>query len=141
MNLRDELLAIRSQAGAITPNTVKEAARPPDHPLHSTVFDKPVGEAAEAYYTERAHQLIRSVRIKLPSNNPIESREIRAFQAVRGNDVHSYVYEPSEEVAENPFSRELVLREMERDWRQLRQRYERFAEFTEMIRRSIEDAA
>lgn len=33
--------------------------------------------------------------------------------------------------------RALVLRDMERDWKQLRSRYETFAEFTEMIRKDI----
>lgn len=139
MNLRDELLAIRAEHGVLTPAVVLEAARPKDHPLHSRVFDKPVKEAAEAYYLERAHELIRVARIRFPAVDTSDNRTLRAFQAVRGDDETGYVYEPTEEVATDPFVRQLVLREMEREWRQLKARYEHFTEFIAMVAADLAD--
>ena len=140
MNLRDELLKIRDASGALTPEAVKEAARPKDHPLHSVIFDKPVKEAAEAYYTARAHQVIRIARIRFPTIDPQDRRTIRAFQAVRSSegDTPQYVYEPTEEVVLDPVAMEMLLREMERDWRQLKTRYEHLEEFRAMVARELE---
>lgn len=137
MNLRDELLAVREQHGVLTPAILREAARPKDHPLHSRVYDKAPAEAAEAYYLQRAHDLIVSVRIKLPSGDLAEGRDVRAFQAVRGTDANTFVYDPSEEVAADPLRRAIVLREMEREWKVMQSRYSMFAEFIEMVRRDL----
>lgn len=142
MNLRDELMQIRSERGELTPRNVFDTARDPQHPLHPIVFDKPVEQAAEAYYLDRCARLIRAVRLKLPTGDPSEPRDIRAFQAVRQGDAPTtFVYEPSEEVAVDPLKRAIVLREMEREWRQLRRRWETFREFTELIRREAEELA
>ncbi len=63
-----------------------------------------------------------------------DRRTVRAFQAVRSEQSTSlYTYEPAEEVAADPFRRQLVLREMEREWKQLRTRFEMFEEFTAMV--------
>lgn len=135
MNLRDEMMAIREEHGRLTPEIVVEAARPKSHPLHDRVFDRRPADAAEAYYRLRAHELIRSVMVSYRKpGKPSES--VRAFHAVR--DDQGYAYQPAEEVAADPFTRSLVLRDMERDWQQLRARYEQFAEFTEMVRRDLE---
>lgn len=140
MNLRDELLKVREEYGVLTPEVLKDAARPKSHPLHSRIFDKAPKDAAEAYYTQRAQELIRVVKIRFPTIDPGDKRTVRAFQAVRGTD-QAYTYEPSEEVAADPFRRELVLREMEREWKQLKARYEAFVEFSEMVRRDLGEEA
>lgn len=139
MSLREQLRAIYDEHGRLTPDLVVQTARPKNHPLHPRVFDKPQREAAEAYYRDRAHELIQSVRIVYSEATDQEpDRSVRAFQAVRRED-GQHVYEPSEKIAEDPFSRELVLRDMERDWTALRRRYEAFVEFVTMIRRDLED--
>lgn len=132
-DLRGHLQAIRDQHGRLTPALVVEAARPKNSPLHTAVFDRSPKEAAEAWYRERAHQLIRKARITYVAQDEI--RDVRAFQCVRTPD--SFVYEPSEEVAQDPFMRTMVLRDMERDWRTLRARYGHFEEFVELITRDI----
>lgn len=137
MNLRDELLAVREEHGVLTPRVLLEAVRPKDHPLHARVFDKAPKEAAEAYYLQRAHDLIVSVRIKVPSGDAAEKRDVRAFQAVRGTDANTFVYDPSEEVAADPLRRAIMLRDMEREWKTLQARYSMFAEFVEMVRRDV----
>ncbi len=134
MNLRDELLRIREEHGYLNAEILKEAARARNHPLHSRIFDKAPREAAEAYYTERAHELIRVARVRFPTLDMGDRRTVRAFQAVRSEQSTSlYTYEPAEEVAADPFRRQLVLREMEREWKQLRTRFEMFEEFTAMV--------
>jgi len=54
-----ELLRIDKEG--LTPNDVKEAARPDDSPLHADVFPVGPSEAAERYYTERAGYLIAAL--------------------------------------------------------------------------------
>lgn len=138
MNLRDELLAIRQEYGRLTPDTVLQAARPRNHPLHARVFDRAPRDAAEAWYRHRAHELIQEVRISYRKpGQPTTS--VRAFYAVP--DAEGYAYQPAEEVADDPLTRAIVLRDMERDWKQLRSRYERFAEFVAMVKRDVEAEA
>lgn len=133
MSLRDELQAIHDQHGRLTPALVVETARPKNHPLHARVFDLAPREAAEAWYEHRAHELIRSVKITVTRADEQADIRMRAFLAVRADGPESYVYEPAEEVAADPFTRQLVLRDMEREWRQLLQRYEQFQEFLELV--------
>lgn len=73
--------------GYVTPMMVREAARPKDSPGHAFVFNVPPGEASELYYLERAHELLRRVKVKV--NDPItqEPKVIRFFHAVPGEQV------------------------------------------------------
>jgi len=131
-DLKTELEKIYDQHGHLTPELVVETARPDDHPLHCAVFDKDAGQAAEAYYRERAHQLIRTVRVAYkPEAKPTDT--IRWFHVVRQED--GFVYHPADKIAQDPLLARLVLADMEREWRQLRTRYEQFTEFWEMVRR------
>jgi hypothetical protein len=134
VSLRDQLQEIYDTHGKLTPELVVAAARPKDHPLHGRVFDRKPEEAAEVYYRERARDLIRSVRVTYrAAADGVPSGDVRAFQAIRSDGVDEYVFEPAEKVAADPLLRALVLRDMEREWKQLRERYERFAEFIEMV--------
>jgi hypothetical protein len=138
--LREQLDAILEEQGELTPAVVVEAARPRDHPLHAQVFDRPQREASEAWYRHRAHVLIRKARVTYRrSEDDDEGLTIRAFHAVRLE--RGYTYKPAEEVAADPFQRQLVLRDMQREWRQLRLRYERFSEFLELVRSDLDEAA
>lgn len=136
MSLRDEMQAIYNQHGRLTPALVVETARPKNHPLHSKVFDRPKGEAAEAWYKHRAHELIQSVKIVYREATEEQSeKKVRAFHAVRSES--GVEYRPAEEIAEDPFARQLVLRDMEREWKQLLARYEHFEEFLEMVKGDV----
>jgi len=44
------------------------------------------------------------------------------------------VYLPAEEIASDPMAARLLLRDMERDWRQLKARYEEFEQFWALVR-------
>lgn len=135
-DLRDILQGIYEQHGTLTPDLVARLAKPKGHPLHERIYDRPPGEAAEAWYRSRAHELIRSVRIVYREATETEAAaSVRAFHAVRsnGDDDGSYVYEPVDRVISDPFSRQLVLRDMERQWKELLARYKHFEEFVKMV--------
>ncbi len=101
MNLRDWTLALYAQHGALTPDIVKEAARPDDSPAHGFVFNVPPAEAAEGYYLERAHRLIQLVRVVYRSVPDEPPRRIRVWHAVTG-DEQARVYEPLDVIMQRP---------------------------------------
>jgi hypothetical protein len=139
MSLRDELQKIYESRGSLTPSIVLDEARDPAHPLHSR-FMWDDTDAAESWRRHQAQDLIRSVRVRYAEATDKEpARSVRAFHAVRREDGH--VYEPAEKVAEDPFTKRLVLADMQRDWLALKRRYEQFAEFAAMVRTDLEEAA
>lgn len=138
MSLREHLQAIYDANGTLTPELVVEAARGKSSPLHALVFDRKPRDAADAWYRHRAHELIQSVRISYERSDG-EPQSVRAFVAVRSEVGH--VYEPAEKVAMDPLLREIVLRDMEREWRQLHARYGHFAEFIDLVGGTLKVAA
>lgn len=139
MNLREHLQAIHDRHGVLTPVIVLDEARDPAHPLHSRfLWDD--SEAAESWRKHQAQELIRSVKVRYVEATDTEpARSVRAFHAVRREDGH--VYEPVEKVVEDPFTKRLVLADMEREWKALKRRYQQFAEFADMVRHDLEEAA
>jgi hypothetical protein len=140
VSLREQLQAIYDRHAQLTPALVVDEARDEQHPLHDR-FEWNDAVAGEAWRREQAHQLIRSVRIvyrEADEKNPEQS--VRAFHAVRSEKGH--VYEPVDKVTTDPFTAQLLLKDMEREWKALRRRYEQFSEFYAMVRRDVgEDAA
>lgn len=137
-DLRGELLKVRQDRGELTAQGVVDTARAPGHPLHSR-FEWDDAVAGESWRLHQAGALIRSVR--LTYREPDEKspgRTVRAFVAVPSASGH--VYDPAEEVAEDPFRRQLVLTSMTREWQALHRRYSEFSEFVELVRRDIGDA-
>lgn len=135
MNLRDELTKIYKQHGELTPRIVVEAAKRKDHPLHGAVYDVPPAMAAERYYLARAHELIQSVKIKYRDPKTSKPYDIRGFHAIAGTSGHTY--KPTDEVVNDPLLRAIVLRDMERDWRNLHARYGTFVEFLQMVQKDL----
>lgn len=132
MSLRDQLQALYDQHNVLTPDLIVDVARDPEHPLHSR-FQWDDGLAADSWRKAQAHELIRSVRVVYREADEKQSaRTVRSWHAVRTDKGH--VYEPAEKVASDPFLSRLVLADMEREWKQLRRRYEEFDEFWQMIR-------
>lgn len=134
MSLRDRLQGIYDNNGYLTPALVVDTARDEADPLHEH-FEWDDAVAGEAHRREQARQLIRSVRVTYAKPTGEES-SVRAYQAVRTPD-RGNVYESTEKVAQDPFLARLVLRDMERDWRQLKRRYDEFEEFWELIRADV----
>lgn len=137
--IREQLQTIYEEHGQLTPALVVEAARPKSSPLHSKVFDVAPAAAAERYYLDRARALIRSVKVTYRDQDTDRPVTVRAFHAVAGPQGH--VYEPLDHVADDPLLRALVLRNMEREWRQLHARYGAFTEFLALVRQDLEGTA
>lgn len=113
MSVREWALGLREEHGMLTPAIVLEAARPEDSPAHGYVFNIPVEEAAEEYYLERAHKLIRSVRIVIQPSPQEPPRHVRFFVAIPGEE-DAFVYEPITEVVNDPEKMEEARKAAER---------------------------
>lgn len=99
--LQTWLTEIYEDNGYLTPELVREAARPEDSPAHPWVFNVPLGEAAEQYYLSRAHELIRRVKVTIVAQGDSEPRRVRFFHALPGEEA-SYVYEPLDVIRQSP---------------------------------------
>lgn len=130
MTLREALQDIYERRGQLDPDIVLEEARPVSSPIHDR-FEWDDSVAAEAWRKEQAHELIRSVKVVYAKPDTDQRIEIRQWHAVSSPTGHTY--EPLEKVSTDPLLRQLVLRDMEREWRQLKGRYETFSEFTTMV--------
>jgi len=143
VTLRDALQTVYARHGKLTPQIVVDEARAAQDEAGQLLrgrleWDDAV--AGEAHRRQQAHEMIRSVRVvyrEATDKKPEQS--IRAFHAVRGNEGH--VYEPLDKVSADPFLSRLVMADMEREWRQLKSRWEHFREFMEMVRRDVDAEA
>lgn len=136
-SLRDELLAIRAEHGKLTPAVVVEAAGAEDHPLHDR-FEWDDSVAGQKYRLIQARELIRVVREKYIDRSGAPA-DVRTFHAIPRSD--GMAYEPLDEIVRDDIASKVLLQSMEREWRLLRARYERFAEFREMILRDLQEGA
>jgi len=135
-NLRDVLMAIRAKRGELTPPIVVEEASDPAHPLHHR-FEWDDTEAAIKYRLLQAQQLLR-VKYKTDVGN--KRGDLRAFWVRREADGSpTSTYEPIEEIILDPMQRELMLRQMRRDWQTFKKRYQHMEEFVEEVRRDLDD--
>jgi hypothetical protein len=128
-DLRSQLEAIYLHRGKLTPEMVVDTARPKKHPLHAR-FEWDDKIAGEAHRRQQAHDLITSVKVVFACGEKAE--KVRAFHAVRGTE-EEYVYMPAEKIAADPMLREVLLRDMEREWKQMHSRYGHFQEFVELV--------
>lgn len=130
-DLRTELLKIREQHGILTPRIVAEAARPRSHPLHDKVYDVPKNEAAERYYIANAAKLLRVTFRTDVGGRPAD---LRSFWVVKGNDEEPRSqYVPIEEIIQDPMARTIMLRQMLREWKRFKARYQVYEEFAQMV--------
>ncbi len=129
-DLRSELLAVRKEYGTLTPANVVEAARAEDHPLHDR-FEWDDAAAGEKYRLAQARQLIRVVR---ETYTDVRGRptDVRTFHAVPRAE-GGMAYEPLDEIVRDDIASKVLMASMEREWRQLKARYERFAEFRALV--------
>lgn len=139
MSLRDILQGIYDQHGELTTALVLDEARDENHPLHNR-FEWDDAAAGEQWRHGQAAELIRSVKVVYKeATEKEEERTVRAYHAVRSPK--GFAYQPAEKVAEDPLMRRMLLADMQRDWQDLKRRYQRFAEFADMVRADLEEAA
>jgi hypothetical protein len=134
-SLRDQLQAIYESQGELTARGVVDVARDPGHPLHAR-FEWDDSVAGDKYREIQAGELIRSVRVvdKTAEEAPCS---VRAFHSVPQGSGRSY--KPIEEIMDDPVTREIVLREAEREWHELHRRYQHLAEWLQVVRRDVTD--
>lgn len=139
--VRDELRAIYTNHGTLTPALVVEQATAPDSPLHDK-FEWRDDEAARKYRLVQAGRLIRSVTIarELRDYLPTHLHGVREFQSVnRAGRGREYV--PTGVVVADPLALRITLRDMERDWQAFKARYEHLAEFAAFVNGKMGQAA
>jgi hypothetical protein len=139
-DLRTQLLAIREEHGRLTAKIVVDEARAPRHPLHSR-FEWSDETAGEKWRLHQARELISSVQISYRSPATGEKRDVRAFHAVRNPKGGPSAYDPTEEIAEDPFQSKIMLADMRRRWEELRRKYEHMDEFLAMVRADLDSDA
>lgn len=141
MNLRDALDEVRKDYGRLTGENCVAAWSDPSHPCHTRLeWDDTV--AGHAYRVLQANEIIRRVTVKYgPTRRNGQPRLVRAFVSLPDSEGRAYL--PAEEVALDPQLRAIALRDMEREWKQLKARYAHFAEFAAMVLRDLgeEEAA
>lgn len=101
MNLRDWTRGLYGQHGELTPEIVKEAARAPDSPAHGFVFHLAPAEAAEEWYTHRAHRLIQLVRVTYRPQPEAAPRRVRVWHAIVGEN-SATTYAPLDVILAHP---------------------------------------
>lgn len=136
-DLRSELLAIREQYGTLTPANVVDAARAEDHPLHNR-FEWNDDVAAEKWRLNQARQLIRVVR-ETYTDTAGRPADVRTFHAIPRAE--GMAYEPLDEIVHDDIASKILLQSMEREWRQLKARYERFSEFRALVLGDLGESA
>lgn len=137
-DLRAALQAIYDRRGELSPAAVVDEARDPGHELHDR-FEWNNAVAGESWRRQQARQLIRSVNVVYREADELHAeRSVRAFHAVSTESGHTY--KPVDEVVADEFLTRLVMRDMERDWKTLRRRYERFSEFWQMVEGDVGEA-
>jgi hypothetical protein len=131
---RNVLDAIRERHGKLTPRLVVDEARNPKHPLHHRFLwdDK---KAADKFRLIQAAQIIRSVHVTVVDEPDQPVQKVRAYLPVAGEDSDDpeSSYEPVESIAHSPRALALVRAQMQREWRQLRRKYEAHEEFWAMV--------
>ena len=131
----EELQRIYDRRGELTPQLVVTAARRPTSPLHGYLqWDD--SEAAKRWRLYQASELIRSVKVTYREDDD-GPHDLRAWINVRPEDGRGGQYRPVMDVAQDEFARTLVLTQMEREWKTMRERYNTFEEFIEMVKADI----
>lgn len=129
-DLRSILQEIYAEHGRLTPELVVQAATPESSPLHHRfVWDN--DEAAQRYREVQARELIRSVRVAYRRPDGHEG-DVRYFHAVRRPTGNSYT--PVDEIVQDEVTTKILLNQMEREFLQLKRRYENFDEFWQLVR-------
>lgn len=132
---------VRIEYGKLTPVSMVEAART-DGPEGCPVYDRfkfdDDAAAAEAWRLDEARNIIRHIKVSYRKSERSGERWVRAYHAVPDEEgPEPYRFERAEDVAVNPVLREIVLRDMEREWKQLKSRYGHMVEFVNLVQHDI----
>lgn len=120
--LAAELVKVRKRSGALTPESVVEAAADPDHPLHSQ-FNWDDTEAADAWRRQQARILIARVRVVVArtTTRGVREVEVRGMASVLSGEVRQYV--PVSEIKADPLLAKQVLDQIRAEIAAMRRKY------------------
>lgn len=142
MNLREALQELYNRNGKLTASLVVDEARNPSDAVTQYLHDRLEWDdeiAGERYRLDQAAGLIRKVRVEYKPTPRSTIREVRAFVSVPDQDTGGRAYRPTDEVAADPLLAALMLREMEREWKQFKERYGHMQEFVTFIQSQVDD--
>jgi hypothetical protein len=128
-DLRTALQSVYDQHRQLTPKLLVDVARDPEHPLHNR-FEWDDTAAGEKWRRHQAHELITSVKVVYKDSGG-QPQEVRKWHAIPRESGH--VYEPAEEIVQDPLTTKILLASMKREWQTLKKRYEHFEEFRKMV--------
>ena len=130
-DLRSELQTIYDKNGELTPKLIVKTAGRKTHPLHNH-FEWDDKVAGPRFREIQAYELIRSIKITY-TNKDGSKEQIRFWHPVRLESPS--VYDPLDKIVDDPIMREILLRQMERAWNELKRKYDTFDEFWQMVGR------
>lgn len=140
VNIHEELERIHEANGSLSPELIVKAARSALHPLHHAfVWDDSV--AAHEYRVLQARAMIRRcyVQRELEPNHVVR---VRAFVARSHVDASPYrmvgEYVPVQRVIGDDMLKSAWFRQLERDWKALKQRAMNCKEFVSMVRGDLD---
>ena len=119
MSIREHLEAHYAEHGELDPAKIVQVAKKVAHPLH-TYFEWDDKKAGHQYRLIQAEHHIRSVTVVYREDGD-DIRTVRRYHPVR-TAAGQTSYRVVEEIRADPFQRELLLRQMERDWMIFRRR-------------------
>lgn len=129
--LRDQLQTIYEKHGNLSPSIVVAEARRKTHPLHDRLeWDDKI--AGKKYREVQAYDLIRSVKLTYRDREGT-SQTVRYWHPVRADS--PFVFDPLPEIIEDAVAMQILLRDAERDWKAMHDRYGHLTEFWEMVRK------
>jgi hypothetical protein len=132
-DLRHELELIWKEHQELTAALVVDLARDEGHPLHAS-FEWDDAKAGESFRLSQARQMIRSVKITYRTDDG-KSGNIRHWYSVDRGQSRSY--EPADEIVQDDVALAIVLRDMEREWKTLKRKYDRFGQFRDMVLKDL----
>ena len=131
-DLRAELQTIYDDNNdELIPKVIVKTAKRKTHPLHNH-FEWDDKIAGPQFREAQAYALIRSIRIT-HTNKDGRKEQIRVWHPVRVES--PTVYDPIDKIVDDPFMREVLLRQMERAYTELKRKYDTFDEFWQMVGR------
>lgn len=130
-DLRSEFEKIYAEHGGLSPELIVEAARPKTHPLHGR-FEWNDKIAGHEYRLIQAAEMIRSVKVGYDRKDGSKNH-IRWWHPVRVDS--PTVYDPLDEIVKDDIASATLLRMMEREWKAMKNRWDSFGEFWELVRK------
>jgi len=136
-DLRSVLTGYYEKHSELTPQIVVDESRDESAPLHHR-FEWDDEIAGEAWRREQASVLIRSVKVVFAETPKGERKYVRAFSSLtEAGDTERTGYVPTEELVQDELATKILLKQCEREIRDVKRKYGHLAEFAELMRAAI----